>query len=217
MPHSSTGHLSASFDRILALSAFIAAATLSPTSRAQQRAAAAKSGERIEPHRVGADLGQAYLGNTGSGEGQAKNWGVAARLAYGFRALKGFEIGGDLSYWYMYRLPYEDSSYHYVLPAVVLRPYLPLGSAEQLELGFDVHAGALIMHIDGPGTWTGVGVVVGPDARVWLGRRWAVQLGAEFAAGTGHNPSDRVTNTQSLNPRQGFLGLGFFLGCVARF
>lgn len=183
---------------------------------AMAQTASSPTEAHIGGHGVSAEAGLAFLGNTGSQESQAKNWGTLLRLGYSY-GIRRVDVGVDVSYWYMYPLPYEEETYHYLIPAIVLRPHFSLDAKDQVELGVRLRAGVLIMHIDGPGTWLGYGFLGGPDMRLWVGPHWAVQLGCEFALGKGHNPSDRVTSTQNFTPDQGFLAVGFLIGGTARF
>lgn len=168
-------------------------------------------------HRVGVatSLGPSLMFTALGGDGRyQEKWafGLALRLAYGYRLVRGFEIGANASYWY---LPREDveSSYEVFMPALALRPYLPLGTNDAVELGFDVHAGGAFIHITpSRGTWTGFAAAGGPDARVWLGSRYALQVGLELAIASGHNPEP-----QSFQNESGAAGaLGFWLSLLAR-
>lgn len=207
--------------------ATVTLALLSGAARALAQTQASVATPRVEDgkrlgdekrHRVGVatSLGPSLMFTALGADGRYQEkyaFGFSMRLDYGYQVVRGFELGATASVWY---LPRESvsSSYNMLMPAIALRPYLPLGLADAVELGLSVRPGAAIIHITpSRGTWTGFGISGGPDARVWLGPNCALQLGLEISIGTGHN--SEATGFQ--NESGGFGALGSWAMFVARF
>jgi hypothetical protein len=183
--------------------------------------AAADAPPKADPdaqgHRISGSLSPSLLFFELGGDGHLQEKmaiGLSSRLAYSYRLVRGFELGADVSYWF---LPRSDRlAYGVLLPALALRPYLPLGADDRVELGIDVHAGAVIIGaMPGIGTWTGWGVSGGPDVRAWLWPNWALELGVEISIGSGHNSG--ADHSWYQNKSGGFGALGPWATVVARF
>lgn len=180
-------------------------------------AASIDSGERN--HRFGAAISPGptlmffELGDDGHYD-EKMALGLSLRFEYAYQLVRGFELGGDLSLWF---LQHTGDTYGVVIPALLVRPYLPLGDAESVELGLDAHVGGAAFGpmSGGAATWTGWGVSAGPDVRSWLWPRGALQLGLELSLAHGHN-SD--ANQSYYQRESGWFGaLGFWLALLSRF
>jgi hypothetical protein len=99
------------------------------------------------------------------------------RFAYGYRVVRGFELGADVT---VYSVPL-------VIPSATFRPYLPIGARDVVEIGLDGRVGMMVMP-ESRHTWMGLGWSVGPDVRVWFSDEMAVQFAGELtlAGGSTH-------------------------------
>lgn len=138
---------------------------------------------------------------------------ILLRPEYGLRVLRGFEVGAEISYW---GSTTDERALHVLVPALVLRPYIPLGVADSTELGIHLHGGVSTAWIaNASGSWFGFGLSGGPDVRIWTSPSIGFQIGAEFFTSSGHN-SDPQVRDPYLREDGRLLALVLWLGLVAR-
>lgn len=130
---------------------------------------------------------------------------LTSQLGYSFRIARRIEIGTDLRYWHAEAHPIHHGEVGVIdefVFAVNIRPYIPLSSGDQVELGFGIHVGVDRMTVrDVSGSSVGMVVSYGPDLRVWLTENFAFEVGVEGIMGSGG----------------GLSGLGGWLGGVGGF
>ena len=193
------------------------AATLTTWTATAAQAQAPRRDPNVLRHRFGGGLNPSLTFFELGGDGHLQEkmaLGLSLRLGYAYRLTRGFELGADFAYWY---LPREGRiAYGVFMPALALRPYLPLGEGDAVEIGLDLHAGGAIIGVmPDVGTWTGWGASGGPDVRAWLWPSCALQFGVEISIGHGHNSSPDPSWYQ--NESGWFGALGLWLALMARF
>jgi hypothetical protein len=177
-------------------------------------------------HRIAVAAGLGTVANSAGVDGHYENSRItpSVRAGYSLRIVPGFEFGADASYW---RSAVRDTAFHTAILAAVVRPFLPLGARESVEIGASVRFGAFIMYLPDAlppasptpvsETWRGVGGTISPDVRVWLASHWAIQFAAELALGKGQNPTDPTTQGLYLSKDGALFALGTWIGCVVGF
>ena len=161
------------------------------------------------PHRISAAIGYASAdGNKDiEGDHRVAEHAGSFRAAYTYRLVKGFEFGGNLSYWTS-----EGSGINAFLPSAHIRPFIPI--ADVVEIGLTARAGVCIWPQSGQGTgaWVGPALSAGPDVRVWLTRDLGLEIAGDvtIAGGTGPEQPNLVSRTA------GFMAAGVFAGALYR-
>jgi hypothetical protein len=150
--------------------------------------AAASDTVNDSPHRVFAEVG-------GFSTWKFDERGGALGLGYGYRPVRGLEIGAGLRYYFV---PESDTDVYVAAPIgstapserVVdpgshmwtmdgyLRPFIPFDSADRFELGLGLRVGLLLANATALAN-----VSAAPDLRVRITRSSALQLSLEFMIG----------------------------------
>lgn len=141
------------------------------------------------------------------GGNQATGIGVLVAASYAYRLVRGLEVGAAVDYWTS-----PAPVYHILVPALLLRPYLPF---DNKELGLSIQAGGLFLSIDdAPEHWLGWGLRVGGDLR-WADPQLGFQLGPILSMGKGRRSTDNQALTQyNIGDRAFFIALGLTFGFV---
>jgi hypothetical protein len=157
------------------------------------------------PHRIGGALGAGTafesIARDGSEELRFKGIAIAsAQASYGYKVVDGLELGAGVGYW-------NASELNGFALRGKLRPYLPLGA--RVEIGLPVSAGLLVWpHAEvNEELWVGWSGSVNLDCRIWIDRRYALEL---YGGGDGGH----VTGP-SIHGGAGFVSLGGGIGFLA--
>jgi hypothetical protein len=193
------------------------AGLLAALSRAAPVSAQEQSERLPSPrHRLSGSLGIAGLGIPGIGVDSRNQGGVGIlfRLEYGFRVVRGLEVGADVGYW---AVSLDQGPLHTLVPAVVVSPYIPIGDGDSIEVGLHLHAGASLSWMDvAPGTWMGFAVGGGPYGRFWKVSGIAFQVGGDVLTASVKNSEELHGGPQFLyldNDGRIF-GLAWWVGIV---
>lgn len=203
--------------------------TLALTSLARSVAASEPDPTPQAPHRIGAGVG---VGATYASADEDGHWregsgapGFALDYAYAVHPI--FDVGATLRYWNFgafsngsagyYNRP-DDGIHHGFLPGVFLRAH----TTARMQFGGTLGAGALVLSQRAPDgvdynqvrthTWLGWQTSLSLDARFWVTRHWAFQLGPMLAFGVGNDQTPQVG--YYLRREAALLTLGLWLGGV---
>jgi hypothetical protein len=124
-------------------------------------------------------------------------------VGYAYRFVKGFELGGDVSF----------HSGMVILLAPSIRGYFTIGSGDPVEVGFTARP-SLLVASGYSHTWIGPALSFGPDVRVWVSDDIGLQLSGEALG--GHGSTDKSPDEVYLHDDAGFLAYGGSLSIVWR-